>query len=160
MIGSALLFDFYHVLVFVHVAAVIAWVGGDLMLTLLAQQVRGTGTAGDMTALLGRIERFSKTFFAPLSVVVLLSGLGMGIIGDILAARWISIGFLGIFVSAGIGMGYLVPKSRQLRALIDQHGVDHPEVVRLGDRMLLVSRIELTILALVIAVMAFKPGAV
>ena len=159
MIGSALLFDLYHVLTFVHVAAVIAWVGGDLMLTLLAQQVRGTGSAGEMAALLGRIERFSKTFFSPLSVVVLLTGLVMGMIGDILAAPWISIGFLGVFVSAGIGMGYLAPKSRQLRVLIDEHGVDHPEVVRLGDRMLLVSRIDLAILALVIAVMVFKPGA-
>lgn len=158
--GSAILFDLYHVLNFLHVAAAVSWVGGGLALTLLAQQVRSNGTAEEMAALMGRIERFGKTFFAPLSVVVLVMGIGMAMIGDIMSAPWVSIGFLGIFASAGIGMGYLTPRGGQLKALIERHGVNHPEVVRLGDRMLLVSRIDLAILMLVIAVMVFKPGAV
>lgn len=154
------MFDLFTVLKFLHVAAVVAWVGGDIVLTLLAQQVRSNGTAEEMTALLGRIERISKTFFAPLSVVVLVMGIGMGIIGGNMSAPWMSIGFLGVFLSAGIAMGYLTPKGRELAALIRQHGSSHPEVMRLGDRMMLVARIDLAILIVVIAVMVFKPGAV
>ena len=160
MIGSVPVFDLYHVLLFVHIVAVIAWVGGDIMLLLLAQQVRANGSQEEMTALLGRIERFSKTFFAPLSVVVLAMGMWMAIIGGIMAAPWVSTGFLGIFISAGIGMGYLAPKSRELRALIEARGKDAPEAVLLGNRLLLWSRLDIAVLFVIVVVMVFKPGAV
>jgi uncharacterized membrane protein len=154
------LFEPYIVMKFVHVVAAIAWVGGGLVLTMLTAQVRKDGTADELAALMGRIERFGKVFFAPLSVVVLVMGVGMGVMGGIMAAPWVSIGFLGIFISAGLGMGYLTPTSRKLRGLIQQHGLAHPEVRRLGDQMLLVSRIDIVILMLIVAVMVFKPGAV
>lgn len=154
------LFDLYTIMKFVHVAAAVAWVGGGIALTLLAGQVRRDGSADELAALMGRIERFGKTFFAPLSVTVLIAGIVMAMIGGIMSAPWVSIGFLGIFVSAGIGMGYLTPRGGQLKALIERHGVQHPEVQRLGDQMLLVSRVDLVILLLIVAVMVFKPGAV
>ena len=151
--------DLYIIFKFVHIAAAVAWIGGGLALTLLIGQVRGNGTGEEMAALLTRVERFRKTYFAPLSVLVLVMGVGMAMIGGIMGAPWVSIGFLGIFVSAGIGMGYLTPKSRQLRTLIEQHGLTHPEVAQLGNQLLLVSRIDSVILMLIVAVMVFKPGA-
>lgn len=154
------MFDLYTTLKFIHVAAAVAWVGGGLALTMLAAQVRSTGSGEEIAALMERIEWFGKRMFAPLSGVVLLMGLGMAYIGGILSAPWVSAGFLGIFVSAGIGMGFLTPKVAQLKALVEQHGGDHPEVRRLGERILLVSRIDMVILMLIIAVMVFKPGAV
>ncbi|MFA7248464.1 MAG: DUF2269 family protein [Dehalococcoidia bacterium] len=150
----------YTVLKFLHVLAAVAWVGGGLTLTILAEQVRAHGTPEEMTALLGRFEWFGKRFFSPLAVVVLLMGLGMAGIGGLMAAPWVSLGFLGIFASAGIGMGYLTPKGRQISALLEQHGPAHPEVVALTSRMLTASRIDLVILVAVVAVMVFKPGAV
>lgn len=155
------MFDLYHVLVFVHVAAAVAWVGGGLILALLAQQVRADGAWEEMAALVVRTERFRRTFFMPASILTIMAGIGMGIIGGILSAPWISAGFLGVFASLGIEMGYLAPKGRQLQALLRRHpGVGHPEVVGLGDRMLLASRIDLAILLLILAVMVFKPGAI
>jgi hypothetical protein len=105
--------------------------------------VRNGGNAQELAALMGRIEGFGKAFFAPLSVVVLVMGVGMAMIGGIMSAPWVSMGFVGIFVSAGIGMGYLTPKSRQLKTLIERQGAAHPDV-----------------LLLIVAVMVFKPGAV
>ena len=154
------MFDLYHVLLFVHVAAAVAWAGGGLILALLVQQVRADGTADEMTALVARTERFRKTYFMPVSIVTVTAGIGMGIIGGILAAPWIGMGFLGVFASLGIETGYQVPKGRQLQALLRQRGARHPEVVALSDRMLLAARIDLAILLLVIAAMVFKPGAV
>ncbi len=148
----------YTILKFIHIAAAIGWIGGGIMLLMLIQQARNSGNATEMANLLGRSEALGKKFFAPMSVVVLLAGIGMAIIGGLFAAPWVSFGFLGIFVSAGLGMGYLTPKGGQLKALVEQHGLNHPEVKRLGDQMMLVSRIDTVILMLVVAAMVLKPG--
>jgi len=152
------MFTPYGIFKLFHVIAAIAWVGGDIMLLLLAQQVRANGTSAEMSALLARMEHFSKTFFAPLSVVTLLMGIGMAVIGDLFAASWVSLGFLGIFASAGIGMGLLTPQARRLRAIIDTRGKDDPEAVSLGSKMLLWARLDVLVLVIVVAAMVLKPG--
>lgn len=153
------MYDLYHIMKFVHIAAAIAWIGGGIVLLMLVQRVRADGNAAEMSALLGRIEALGKGFFAPMSVAVLVAGIVMAAIGGLFAAPWVSAGFLGIFVSAGIKMGYLTPTSGKLRALIDQHGMNHPGVGRLGAQIMLVSRIDTGILMLIVAAMVFKPGA-
>ena len=91
-------------------------------------------------------------------MLVLVAGIVMASIGGIMAAPWVSFGFLGVFISAGLGMGYLTPKSRQLRQMIEARGMQDPEAVALGSRMMLISRIDLVLLVLVVAAMVFKPG--
>ena len=152
------MFDLYTVMKFVHVLAAIAWVGGAIMLDMLISQARRSGSQSDVLMLLAKTERYGKTFFSPSAVLVLVAGIVMASIGGIMAAPWVSFGFLGVFISAGLGMGYLSPKSRQLRQMIEARGMQDPEAVALGSRMMLVSRIDLVLLVLVVAAMVFKPG--
>lgn len=152
------MFDLYTVIKFVHVLAAIAWVGGAIMLDMLISQARRSGSQSDVLMLLAKTERYGKTFFSPSAVLVLVAGIVMASIGGIMAAPWVSFGFLGVFISAGLGMGYLSPKSRQLRQMIEARGMQDPEAVALGSRMMLVSRIDLVLLVLVVAAMVFKPG--
>ena len=152
------MFDLYTVIKFVHVLAAIAWVGGAIMLDMLISQARRSGSQSDVLMLLAKTERYGKTFFSPSAVLVLVAGIVMASIGGIMAAPWVSFGFLGVFISAGLGMGYLSPKSRQLRQMIEARGMQDPEAVALGSRMMLISRIDLVLLVLVVAAMVFKPG--
>ena len=152
------MFDLYTVIKFVHVLAAIAWVGGAIMLDMLISQARRSGSQSDVLMLLAKTERYGKTFFSPSAVLVLVAGIVMASIGGIMAAPWVSFGFLGVFISAGLGMGYLTPKSRQLRQMIEARGMQDPEAVALGSRMMLISRIDLVLLVLVVAAMVFKPG--
>lgn len=154
------MFDLYTSMKFIHVMSAIAWVGGGVMLDMLIAKARREGSQAEMLALLARTERFGRTFFSPTAILVLLSGIVMASIGDIFAAPWVSAGFLIVFISAGLGMGYLTPKSAQLRAMIEARGMKDAEVAALGSRMLLVSRIDLLILTVAVALMVFKPGAV
>lgn len=128
------------------------------MLDMLISQARRSGSQSDVLMLLAKTERYGKTFFSPSAVLVLVAGIVMASIGGIMAAPWVSFGFLGVFISAGLGMGYLTPKSRQLRQMIEARGMQDPEAVALGSRMMLVSRIDLVLLVLVVAAMVFKPG--
>ena len=116
------MFDLYTVIKFVHVLAAIAWVGGAIMLDMLISQARRSGSQSDVLMLLAKTERYGKTFFSPSAVLVLVAGIVMASIGGIMAAPWVSFGFLGVFISAGLGMGYLSPKSRQLRQMIEARG--------------------------------------
>ena len=152
------MFDLYTVMKFVHVLAAIAWVGGAIMLDMLISQARRSGSQSDVLMLLAKTERYGKTCFSPSAVLVLVAGIVMASIGGIMAAPWVSFGFLGVFISAGLGMGYLTPKSRQLRQMIEARGMQDPEAVALGSRMMLISRIDLVLLVLVVAAMVFKPG--
>lgn len=152
------MFDLYTSMKFVHVLAAIAWVGGGIMLDMMISQARRSGSQSDILMLLAKTERYGKTFFAPSAVLVLVAGIVMAAIGGIMAAPWVSFGFLGVFISAGLGMGYLTPKSGQLRQMIEARGMQDPEAVALGSRMMLVSRIDLVLLVLVVAAMVFKPG--
>jgi uncharacterized membrane protein len=153
-------FDLYTTMKFVHVISAVAWVGGGIMLDMLIAKAQREGSQVELVALLGRTARFGKTFFTPTAILVLLSGIVMASIGDIFAAPWVSTGFLAIFTSAGLGIGFLGPKSGQLRAMIEARGLKDAEVQALGGRLMLVSRIDLAILAITVALMVFKPGAV
>ncbi len=151
--------ELYTTLKFVHVLAAIAWVGGGIMLDMMIGQARRTGNQTELLALLAKTERYGKTFFSPSAVIVLVAGIAMASIGGIMSAPWVSFGFLGVFVSAGLGMGYLTPKSGVLRRMIEERGMQDAEVQALGSRLLMVSRIDLLLLVLVVAAMVFKPGA-
>jgi len=153
-------FDLFTVMKFVHVLSAVAWVGGGIMLDMLIAKAAREGSQTELVALLARSERFGKTFFSPTAVLVLISGIVMATIGGIMAAPWVSIGFLGIFASAALGLGYLGPKSGQLRGMIEARGMRDAEAQALGSRLQMVSRLDLVILVVVIAVMVFKPGAV
>ena len=130
------------------------------MLDMMISQARRTGSQTEMVALLAKVDRYGKTFFTPTAVLVLAAGIGMAVIGGIMSAPWVSFGFLGVFLSAGLGMGYLGPKSVQLRQLVEARGLNDAEVQALGGRLMMVSRIDLLLLTLVVAAMVFKPGAV
>ena len=69
---------------------------------------------------------------------------------------WISIGFAAFLFSFFLGMAFLGPESGRIKALVEERGLDHPEVTRRTSRILLFSRIELLILVVAIWAMVTK----
>ena len=55
-------------------------------------------------------------------------------------------------------MAFLGPESGRIKALVEERGLDHPEVTQRTRRMLLFSRIQLLILIVAIWAMVTKPG--
>ncbi len=153
------MFEIYPILKFVHIAAVICWIGGGLLLSILAEQVRRSGTAEELAALIGRMLWFGPRYFAPLSVVTLIAGIGLTQIGWAFSAPWVGLGILGLLISGAIGGAYLSRKGREILALIASDGANSASAQAAIGQLLVASRIDLVVLTLVVADMVLKPGA-
>lgn len=148
----------YDLLVFLHVAAVIIWLGAGFLLSLL---VFGAARAGDRMAELrhhGDVEWLAPRLFIPASMGTLVLGIllvvdGPRSFGDL----WIVVGLAGWAVSFVMGFFYFKPEGERIHALVVRHGPEHPEVDRRLQRLNVLDRVQLVILFVVVANMVVKP---
>jgi uncharacterized membrane protein len=150
----------YEVFLFCHILAVIAWVGTDMVLQLLAVRARAAG-GQRMMDMLGDTEWLGKVYLVPSSLLVVIFGfllLSESNGAYELSQFWVAAG-LGVFVASFLaGAGFLGPESGRLGKLAEERGPDDPDVQRRVKRIFLVSRIELVLLILVVLDMVVKPG--
>ena len=150
----------YEVLKFLHVAAVIAWVGAPVVLTVLQARLR---RAGDRATLMGigrQMETMGKVFFSPLAVATLVTGILMVATTDGLSFGdpWILIGLVGIAASLGIGLGLIAPTGKKLGVAAQATPPDGPAIARLSQRMTTLTVLNIVILFFVVWAMVVKLG--
>lgn len=151
--------DFYSVLLFVHVLAAALWVGGGVMLHVIAERAVASDDPARIGTLLVDAEHTGKTYFAPASGVTLVAGIALVLRGD---WGWDHIfilgGILGIVVSMVIGFGGIQPASVKVGQALGAGG-GITEDVRAGlKKIQTLSRIDTLILIVVIFLMTNKPG--
>ena len=95
----------------------------------------------------------------PMSIVVLLAGIAMVWYGPYSFELWIALALVGIVATALTGSLYLGPTGGKLAKLAQEKGFDDPGVTAMRDRLIVVSRLDYAVLALVVLDMVFKPGA-
>ena len=149
----------YDAIVFVHLFAAIIWVGGAFYLQVkIAQFKRANDNAGFLQ--LGKdAEHIGQRLFMPMSIVVLLAGIALVWYGPYAFELWIAIALVGIASTALTGALYLGPTGGKLARLAEEQGLDDPGVTAMRDRLIMVSRIDYAVLALIVLDMVFKPGA-
>jgi uncharacterized membrane protein len=148
----------YELLLFLHIAATIIWLGAAFALTLLAF---GAARANDIAAkatVNAHQEYLAVRLFIPAALGTLIFGLLLVAEGSwSLDQLWIVIGLAGFLVSFLTGTLYFKPEGERIDELVERHGPGHPEVTRRIEMLEAVGRIELAILFLVAADMAIKP---
>lgn len=148
----------YELLLFLHIAATIVWLGAASALTLLAF---GAARANDIAAkatVNAHSEYLAVRLFIPASLGTVIFGLLLVAEGSWnLDQLWIVIGLGGFLVSFLTGILFFKPEGERIGELIERHGPTHPEVTKRIDMIEAVGRIELAILFLVVADMAIKP---
>jgi uncharacterized membrane protein len=91
----------YDWLLFLHVLAAMIWVGGGVVLAVIAAGVLGDPDAGAIARFTGSLRLVGPLTLAPATVAVL--GLGIGLVVDSDAwdfgQRWVQLG-LGLFTGA------------------------------------------------------------
>ena len=148
----------YEFFLFVHISMAVIWVGGGLLLQILALRVMGTRDDARLAAFAGDAEVLGMRVFAPSSVLLLLAGVGL-----VLNADWswsepfIAVGLVVWLISFVAGIAYLGPSSGRIKAEISANGMS-PRAQKLIGNTLRYSRIELVLLWIVLFMMVVKLG--
>jgi uncharacterized membrane protein len=149
----------YPWLVFLHVLAAIAWIGGGLMLTLFALRARSSGdqrAAADFAAGLPWVALRGLT---PAIATLLLTGVALVLTGAgwSFTQPWILAALALLVVAFLIGAVYLSRVGAALLRVAGE-GAGSADVRAVLDRWLLGYGAVLLILVAVVWDMVFKPG--
>jgi low temperature requirement protein LtrA len=134
------------------------------MITLQAERARAAKNEAELVNVVKQADFFATRMFIPLSIVLLGVGLGMIAVGHIgFNHPFAMIALTGWALSFLIGAGFLGPQSGKVKKVLaaadNGANVDVPAVaIARINRIVLVARLDLVILALVVVNMVVKPG--
>lgn len=142
-----------------HTLAAVLWVGGGLMLVIYLLAAERASEPAEFTRTVARVGAIGGKVFGPTSFVAL--GFGIALVesgslwsyGDFVVV-W---GIVAFALSTVIGGGFLGPESGRLAKLLAERPPDDPEALRRARRILVASRVDVTILVGTVFVMAAKP---
>jgi uncharacterized membrane protein len=150
----------YPWLLFLHILAAIVWIGGGLMLVLIAFRVRSSASP-TMAAEFGRtLPYVALRGLTPAIAVLLLTGVSLVLTSRTWAFSqpWVLLA-LGLLVLAFlIGAIYLSRTGAALLRLAGEEGADVADGRVILNRWLLGYGVVLLILIVVVWDMIFKPG--
>jgi uncharacterized membrane protein len=145
-----------QVLLFVHVAVAVAWVGGALMLLVLGYRYSQSGDQSRMAAFGQDIEWVAHRVFIPASLIAFVTGVWLVVDSDFygFGDDWIVVGLLLYAVTFFAGLLFLGPESARVGKLAHEGSPAAPPRVL---RLVFLARLDLVLLFLIIYVMTVKP---
>ena len=150
----------YELLKFLHVLAVIAWVGGGLGIFVLQARLRGAGDRRALTSVGGQMEDLGRRYYSPMAGVTLVTGIWMVAIADGISfgEAWIIMGLAGIVASTAIGIGMITPAGKKLIQESQKADPDPAAVASYANRIRGLGLTNIIILVIVVWAMVVQPG--
>jgi hypothetical protein len=149
----------YRILLFVHVMGAILWFGGGVVYQLFTESIV---KSDDMRRAKNFIEigsTLGKTYFGPLTGIVLVAGIALVLNGDWGFDHVFVIGGLvGLVASASIGAVAVGGTVEKLQQGFAAPTVDEPSQRALLLRLRTAGRIDAAIMTVVVFLMTVKPG--
>lgn len=145
-------------LLVLHIIAVAAWLGGNLVLGFTNSYSKGADAAARRWWAETQ-GRMGKTYYNAAGVIVLLTGVGLVLTSDDVyqfSDAFVSIGFLAVIVGAMLGILVFGPRSRDLVAAIDAG--DEAKEAALNNRLAVFGMIDSLVLVVAIVSMVAKWG--
>jgi uncharacterized membrane protein len=169
VVGVGLLFVFesgfaldnwYSLFKWIHVSLAVFWVGGGLLLTIIAMRAQGTKDAREIVMIARQAAFVGEKLFAPAGLIVLLMGIGMVVHQSLgFGHFWIIAGLIGYAATFTTGIAVLAPLTKKIDRSAEANGAEHPETLALIERVMLIARVDVAVLLLVVADMTLKPFA-
>ena len=150
----------YELLLFVHVAATVVWVGAGLFSLVLAIGYDRDGDEPAIRRFLADQERMATRLFIPASLTVVIFGIALVIESDAwsFGYLWIVLGLVGFAATFVTGLLMIKPASERIGAAMEREGGRLTPRLRTDIRKLIVTaRVDQIVLALVIFDMVAKP---
>ena len=142
----------------IHVIAVIMWIGGGFAMLVIQARIAATK---DRVALVGFLR--GASFYGPRfsgggSVVALLSGIGMVMVGHIgFKALWISIGLAGMVLHFIVGAGLIPRWIDALDKLVRDPNTSDADITARQRRFTTLTSVYAVLMFLVVLDMVLKP---
>ncbi len=149
----------YELFLWVHVTMAVIWVGGAAMIQAFAFRIMRAQDPVRLAAFSRDAGIIGMRMFAPASLLLLLTGVGL-----VLNGNWdwgepfVSVGLLIWLLSFVTGMFYLGPEGGRVATAIESAGPESPEAQRRIANILRYSRIELVLLLGLVFMMVVKLG--
>ena len=98
----------------IHVSVAVFWVGGGLLLTILALRAERAKSAEELAHIARQAMFAGERLFAPAGIVVLAMGITMVINSPEIGfgTTWVDVGLVGYALSFTTGVGVLAPRAR------------------------------------------------
>jgi uncharacterized membrane protein len=100
----------------IHILAVCLWLGGSIMNGIMNRRIMNNGDANTLATTFRAQAKMGLTFYMPLSIVTLLTGIGLVVNSDAgfsMGDPWVSLGFVTVIVAAILGPVKLQPLTDQ-----------------------------------------------
>ncbi len=147
----------YELVKYVHILCAVVWVGGAFYAQILAIRSMRSDDPADLPKLGRHIEFIGTRIFLPASILLFVAGLIMTSQRWAFQQTWISIAIVLWLFSALVGSLYLGPRSKRVAEMFEAEGPTSVPARALLGRLFLVSRVELGVFAVTIALMVAKP---
>ena len=148
----------FNLFKFLHVAAVIVWIGGAVTLSVLNVRVRRTGDRAAMTALGQQSAVLGRSLLGPAAASALVTGLVMiADAGIAFTALWVLWGTIAIAFSMYLGAGPIRRTGEELASGASNPGSEPGRVAALGNQLRTLNAINLIVLFSAVWAMVFKP---
>jgi uncharacterized membrane protein len=142
----------------IHVGVAVFWVGGGILLTVLALWAQTKDDPEELATVARQAAFIGERFFAPAGLVVLAMGVTMVINDHIgFGTTWVIIGLVGYAMTFTTGVAFLAPRAKRVASLLETKGAAATETQAAIREILLIARIDVGVLLLVVFDMLMKP---
>jgi uncharacterized membrane protein len=142
----------------IHVSVAVFWVGGGLLLTVLALWAQSKDDPEELATVARQAAFVGEKLFAPGGLLVLAMGITMVINDHIgFGTTWVVIGLVGYATTFTTGVAFLSPRAKRVALLLETEGAAAEETQAAIKQILLIARVDVAVLLLVVADMLMKP---
>lgn len=147
----------YIALKFVHVLAVIVWVGGVVAVSVLNARLTATREPAVIRAVAEQSGFLGRTLMGPSALVTLLAGIGLLFVTGFGMRLWVVWGLVGAFGSIAVGAGVLERSAGRFAALASSPETAVPALSAARRHLVRWSWVNILLLVSTVAAMVFKP---
>lgn len=148
----------YSIFKFLHIVAVIVWLGSLFTTSVVTARVAREGNQSAMASLARQSEFLGRSVIGPAAALVLIAGVVMVIDGGIgFGTLWIAWGIGAVIVSMGLGGTAIRRSGQELGRLLASEGRDEGAVHSAQRRLRTLSVINMVVLLSTVWMMVVKP---